>query len=104
MPVRIHVGIGLGLGSLRRGYGRRATRTCVPDGELSAVGARLTRARRRREGRRGRTAAALALDWTLGLALVAALAGCEMGLKLAGVKLAGSGVLAVMDHFAEHVA
>jgi alanine-glyoxylate transaminase/serine-glyoxylate transaminase/serine-pyruvate transaminase len=36
------------------------------------------------------------------LTLVAALAGCEMGLKLAGVKLAGSGVQAAMDHFASH--
>jgi alanine-glyoxylate transaminase / serine-glyoxylate transaminase / serine-pyruvate transaminase len=33
------------------------------------------------------------------LTLVAALAGCEMGLKLAGVKLAGSGVQAAMNHF-----
>jgi len=36
------------------------------------------------------------------LTLVAAVAGCEMGLKQAGVKLAGSGVQAAMDHFAEH--
>jgi Serine-pyruvate aminotransferase/archaeal aspartate aminotransferase len=36
------------------------------------------------------------------LTLIAALAGCEMGLKLAGVKLAGSGVQAAMDHFASH--
>jgi len=36
------------------------------------------------------------------LTLVAAVAGCEMGLKLAGVKLAGSGVLATMEHFASH--
>jgi alanine-glyoxylate transaminase/serine-glyoxylate transaminase/serine-pyruvate transaminase len=36
------------------------------------------------------------------LTLMAALAGCEMGLKLAGVKLAGSGVQAAMDHFAGH--
>jgi alanine-glyoxylate transaminase/serine-glyoxylate transaminase/serine-pyruvate transaminase len=34
------------------------------------------------------------------LTLVAALAGCEMGLKLAGVKLAGSGVQAAMEFFA----
>ena len=34
------------------------------------------------------------------LTLLATLAGCEMGLKLAGVKLAGSGVHAAMDHFA----
>ena len=38
---------------------------------------------------------------TLGLG---ALAGCEMGLKLAGVKLAGSGVQAAMDHFSSHAA
>jgi alanine-glyoxylate transaminase/serine-glyoxylate transaminase/serine-pyruvate transaminase len=36
------------------------------------------------------------------LTLVATVAGCEMGLNLAGVKLAGSGVQAVMAHFAEH--
>ncbi|HVZ42803.1 MAG TPA: aminotransferase class V-fold PLP-dependent enzyme [Ramlibacter sp.] len=36
------------------------------------------------------------------LTLVAALGGCEMGLKLAGVKLAASGVQAAMAHFAEH--
>ena len=36
------------------------------------------------------------------LTLVATVAGCEMGLKLAGVKLAGSGVHALMDHFSEH--
>ena len=35
------------------------------------------------------------------LTLVATLAGCEMGLKLAGVKLAGSGVQAAMDFFAK---
>jgi alanine-glyoxylate transaminase / serine-glyoxylate transaminase / serine-pyruvate transaminase len=34
------------------------------------------------------------------LTLVAMVAGVEMGLKLAGVKLAGSGVLATMAHFA----
>ena len=33
------------------------------------------------------------------LTLLATLAGCEMGLKLAGVPLAASGVLAAMDHF-----
>jgi alanine-glyoxylate transaminase / serine-glyoxylate transaminase / serine-pyruvate transaminase len=38
------------------------------------------------------------------LTLMAALSGCEMGLKLAGVKLAGSGVLAAMDYFAGHPA
>jgi alanine-glyoxylate transaminase/serine-glyoxylate transaminase/serine-pyruvate transaminase len=34
--------------------------------------------------------------------LLAALAGCEMGLKLAGITLAGSGVQAAMDYFATH--
>ncbi|MDR2214498.1 MAG: aminotransferase class V-fold PLP-dependent enzyme [Nevskiaceae bacterium] len=38
------------------------------------------------------------------LTLLAALAGCEMGLKLAGVALAGSGVQAAMDYFAAHAA
>jgi alanine-glyoxylate transaminase/serine-glyoxylate transaminase/serine-pyruvate transaminase len=38
------------------------------------------------------------------LTLLATLAGCEMGLKLAGVGLAGSGVQAAMDHFANHPA
>lgn len=38
------------------------------------------------------------------LTLLAALAGCEMGLKLAGVRLAGSGVLAAMDYFSGHPA
>lgn len=38
------------------------------------------------------------------LTLVGALGGCEMGLKLAGVKLAGSGVQAAMDYFAGHAA
>jgi alanine-glyoxylate transaminase/serine-glyoxylate transaminase/serine-pyruvate transaminase len=32
------------------------------------------------------------------LTLMATLSGCEMGLKLAGVPLAGSGVLAAMEH------
>ncbi len=36
------------------------------------------------------------------LTLLAALAGCEMGLKLSGVALAGSGVQAAMDYFAAH--
>ena len=36
------------------------------------------------------------------LTLLAALAGCEMGLKLAGVRLAASGVQAAMEHFASH--
>ena len=38
------------------------------------------------------------------LTLMAALSGCEMGLKLSGVKLAGSGVAAAMDYFASHPA
>ena len=38
------------------------------------------------------------------LTLMAALAGCEMGLKLSGIKLAGSGVQAAMDFFASHPA
>ncbi len=38
------------------------------------------------------------------LTLMAALSGCEMGLKLAGVKLTGSGVQAAMDHFSSHAA
>lgn len=38
------------------------------------------------------------------LTLVATLAGCEMGLKLAGVPLAGSGVQAAMEYFAAHPA
>jgi alanine-glyoxylate transaminase / serine-glyoxylate transaminase / serine-pyruvate transaminase len=38
------------------------------------------------------------------LTLVAAVAGCEMGLKLAGVKLADSGTQAAMTYFASHPA
>ena len=38
------------------------------------------------------------------LTLLAALAGCEMGLKLAGVKVAGSGVQVAMDYFSSHAA
>ncbi len=38
------------------------------------------------------------------LTLMAALSGCEMGLRLAGVKLAGSGVAAAMEYFAGHPA
>ena len=38
------------------------------------------------------------------LTLMATLSGCEMGLKLAGVKLAGSGVVAAMDYLTQHVA
>ena len=36
------------------------------------------------------------------LTLMAALSGCEMGLKLSGVRLSGSGVLAAMEYFAGH--
>jgi alanine-glyoxylate transaminase/serine-glyoxylate transaminase/serine-pyruvate transaminase len=36
------------------------------------------------------------------LTLLGALAGCEMGLKLAGVRVAASGVQAAMEHFASH--
>ncbi|MGG1945535.1 aminotransferase class V-fold PLP-dependent enzyme [Trinickia sp. NRRL B-1857] len=36
------------------------------------------------------------------LTLMATLSGCEMGLRLAGVTLAGSGVLAAMDHLTQH--
>jgi alanine-glyoxylate transaminase/serine-glyoxylate transaminase/serine-pyruvate transaminase len=36
------------------------------------------------------------------LTLLAALAGCEMGMKLAGIELAGSGVHAAMDAFTVH--
>jgi alanine-glyoxylate transaminase / serine-glyoxylate transaminase / serine-pyruvate transaminase len=36
------------------------------------------------------------------LTLVATLGGCEMGFKLAGVRLAGSGLQAAMEHFASH--
>jgi alanine-glyoxylate transaminase / serine-glyoxylate transaminase / serine-pyruvate transaminase len=38
------------------------------------------------------------------LTLLAALAGCEMGLKLAAVPLSGSGVQAAMEYFAAHPA
>jgi alanine-glyoxylate transaminase/serine-glyoxylate transaminase/serine-pyruvate transaminase len=38
------------------------------------------------------------------LTLMAALAGCEMGLKLSNIKLAGSGVQAAMDYFSSHAA
>jgi len=36
------------------------------------------------------------------LTLLATLAGCEMGLKLSGVQLAGSGVQKAMDYFSSH--
>ncbi len=38
------------------------------------------------------------------LTLLAMVAGVEMGLKLSGVKLQGSGIQAAMDHFASHAA
>jgi alanine-glyoxylate transaminase / serine-glyoxylate transaminase / serine-pyruvate transaminase len=38
------------------------------------------------------------------LTLVATVAGCEMGLRLAGVRLAESGVQAAMEFFASHPA
>jgi alanine-glyoxylate transaminase/serine-glyoxylate transaminase/serine-pyruvate transaminase len=38
------------------------------------------------------------------LTLMAALSGCEMGLKLSGVALKGSGVTAAMDYLTSHVA
>ena len=34
------------------------------------------------------------------LTLIATLGGCEAGMKLAGVNLKGSGVIAAMDYFA----
>ncbi len=36
------------------------------------------------------------------LTLMATLAGCEMGLKISGVSLAGSGTVAAMDYLAAH--
>lgn len=44
------------------------------------------------------------LGFSNDLTLLGTMAGCEMGLKLAGVKLAGSGVQATMDWFASHAA
>jgi alanine-glyoxylate transaminase / serine-glyoxylate transaminase / serine-pyruvate transaminase len=38
------------------------------------------------------------------LTLMAALTGCEMGLKLAGIALSGSGVTAAMDYLTSHAA
>lgn len=38
------------------------------------------------------------------LTLVATIAGCEMGMKIAGIELAASGVEAAMAYFAEHAA
>ena len=42
------------------------------------------------------------LGFSNDLTLLGTMAGCEMGLKLSGVKLAGSGVQATMDWFANH--
>lgn len=36
------------------------------------------------------------------LTLIATIGGCEAGMKLAGIKLQGSGVQAIVDYFAEH--
>jgi len=36
------------------------------------------------------------------LTLIATLGGCEAGMRLAGVPLAGSGVTAALDYFAKH--
>ena len=36
------------------------------------------------------------------LSLLATLAGCEMGLRITGVSLAGSGVQSAMDYFSAH--
>jgi alanine-glyoxylate transaminase/serine-glyoxylate transaminase/serine-pyruvate transaminase len=44
------------------------------------------------------------LGFSNDLTLLGAMAGCEMGLKLSGIKLAGSGVQATMDYFASHTA
>jgi len=44
------------------------------------------------------------LGYSNDLTLLGALAGCEMGLKLAGVRIAASGVQAAMEHFASHAA
>jgi len=44
------------------------------------------------------------LGYSNDLTLLATLAGCEMGLKLAGVNLAGSGVASAMEYFAAHPA
>jgi alanine-glyoxylate transaminase/serine-glyoxylate transaminase/serine-pyruvate transaminase len=38
------------------------------------------------------------------LTLMATLSGCEMGMKLAGVSLKGSGVAAAMDYLTSHIA
>jgi alanine-glyoxylate transaminase/serine-glyoxylate transaminase/serine-pyruvate transaminase len=44
------------------------------------------------------------LGYSNDLTLLATLAGCEMGLKLAGIPAAGSGVQAAMEYFAKHPA
>jgi alanine-glyoxylate transaminase/serine-glyoxylate transaminase/serine-pyruvate transaminase len=51
---------------------------------------------------KGRTFRIGHLGYSNDLTLLATLAGCEMGLKLAGVNLAGGGVEAAMEYFASH--
>src|SRR3954469_23602541 len=51
---------------------------------------------------KGRTFRIGHLGFSNDLTLLATLAGCEMGLKLAGVNLAGGGVEAAMEYFAGH--
>jgi alanine-glyoxylate transaminase/serine-glyoxylate transaminase/serine-pyruvate transaminase len=51
---------------------------------------------------RGRTFRIGHLGYSNDLTLLATLAGCEMGLKLAGVNLQGRGVEAAMEYFAAH--
>ena len=51
---------------------------------------------------KGRTFRIGHLGYSNDLTLLATLAGCEMGLKLAGVNLAGRGVEAAMEYFAAH--
>ena len=51
---------------------------------------------------KGRTFRIGHLGYNNDLTLLATLAGCEMGLKLAGVNLAGRGVEAAMEYFANH--
>jgi len=51
---------------------------------------------------KGRTFRIGHLGYSNDLTLLATLAGCEMGLKLAGVNLQGRGVEAAMEYFASH--
>jgi alanine-glyoxylate transaminase / serine-glyoxylate transaminase / serine-pyruvate transaminase len=53
---------------------------------------------------KGRTFRIGHLGYSNDLTLLATLAGCEMGLKLAGVNLAGGGVDSAMEYFATHPA